>query len=74
MYTEFLQNHFAKSLKDKPDMLTPEEVRAILHLANKRTVYKLIKDGKINAIRVSQYYKIPKQCVIDYLIENSTRK
>ena len=46
--------------------LTTEEVLEYLQV-NLRTVYRLIKAGKIPAVRVGRSFRVPEQAVNDYL-------
>lgn len=46
-----IQNEITPRLSDYPDALTVDEVIAILRVSRK-TVYELIKDGRIKAVKV----------------------
>ena len=53
-------------LKDYPDVLNIGEMCAVLNVSSK-TVYKLLKEGKISSIKVGRSYRIPKVHVLTYL-------
>ena len=52
--------------KNEPDVLTVPDVVRLLKLG-KNTVYKLIKDGTINSIKMGKKIIIPKVCLIEFL-------
>lgn len=52
--------------REYPDILNTEQVSEILHISLK-TVYQLIKQGKIKGILVGKHYCIPKISIIYYL-------
>ena len=49
-------------------LITPEEV------ADMNTTYKLLKSGKIKAMRIGRSWKIPKRAVQEYIIQESHLK
>ena len=53
-------------LKDYPDIMGIEEMSAALGVSPK-TAYKLLREGKITAIKVGRAYRIPKIHVLAYL-------
>jgi len=56
----------AKELKNYPDALTVSEVAEILRVSTK-TVYKLINQEKIPAVKVGRAKRITKADLLDYL-------
>ena len=54
-------------LSDYPDVLLPDDLMEILKIS-KTTTYKILKDGTIKSIKVGRHYKIPKNFIIEYLI------
>ena len=48
------------------EVLKPKDVQMILHVG-RNTVYKLIDEGKIKAIKIGNTYRIPKMNLADYL-------
>ena len=53
-------------LKDYPDIMGIEEMSAALG-ASTKTAYKLLREGKITAIKVGRAYRIPKIHLLAYL-------
>ena len=53
-------------LKDYPDIMGIEEMSAALGGSTK-TAYKLLREGKITAIKVGRAYRIPKIHLLAYL-------
>ncbi len=53
-------------LKDYPDILTVEEMSRALGISTK-TGYKILKEDKINYIKVGRSYKIPKAHLLSYM-------
>ena len=52
--------------KKFPDLLNIEEMCEILNVSTK-TGYKLLKDSKIDSIKVGRSYRIPKANLFSYL-------
>ncbi len=53
-------------LKQYPDIMSIHEMSAALGISTK-TGYKLLRDGKINGMKVGRTYRIPKLHVFEYL-------
>jgi len=53
-------------LKDYPDILTVEELSRALGVSTK-TGYKIIRENKIESIKVGRSYRIPKAHLLSYL-------
>lgn len=49
-----------------PDVLTVKDLAAMLHVG-RNSAYDLIKDNKIQAVKVKSQIRIPKVSVINYL-------
>lgn len=49
-----------------PDALTPRQVQEMLGVGQRMT-YRLLRNGRIQSVRVGRLYRIPKTAVIDYL-------
>lgn len=54
------------------DIMTPEQVADYLQL-NTDTVYRLIRDGQMAAIRIGRSYRIPREDLESFMQANSTR-
>lgn len=53
-------------LKEYPDILTVEEMSRALDVSTK-TGYKLIRENKIECIKVGRSYRIPKAHLLSYM-------
>ena len=53
-------------LKEYPDILTVEEMSRALGVSTK-TGYKLLRENKIDSIKVGHSYRIPKAHLLSYL-------
>ena len=53
-------------LKDYPDVLTVEEMSRALSISTK-TGYKLIRENKIESLKVGRSYRIPKAHLLSYM-------
>lgn len=54
-------------------LITPEDVANILG-CGMNTTYKLLKKGKIKAMRIGRVWKIPKRAVQEYIVKESQMK
>ena len=55
-----------------PDILTPDQAADYLQV-NRETIYRYIRDGRLNASRIGRSYRIKKQSVEVLLAATSTR-
>ena len=55
-----------KELKDYPTALSVEEVAQILRVSSK-TVYKIIRNQELPAVKIGREYRIAKSAVVDHL-------
>lgn len=55
-----------RSIQDCPDVMDGLEVSKALHI-NRKTCYKLIRQGIIPAARIGRVYRLQKENVIAYL-------
>lgn len=51
-----------------PDVVEVEELREMLGGISRKLAYRLLADNEIHSVRIGRCYKIPKACIIDYLI------
>ena len=54
-------------LRDYPDVLNIEQMCEILGISTK-TGYALLKNGKVQHLRIGRFYRIPKAHLLTYLI------
>ncbi len=55
-----------KMFRDYPDVLTPQQVQEMLGVGQ-GMAYQLLREGKIQNVRMGKLYRVPKSAVIDYL-------
>lgn len=55
-----------KMFQEYPDVLTPQQVQEMLGVGQ-RMAYQLLREGKIQNVRMGKLYRVPKAAVIDYL-------
>lgn len=53
--------------KDYPDILTVPQIAEILGIS-KNTAYQMVKRGEIGSKHIGRKIKVPKVCLIDYVI------
>lgn len=51
-----------------PDVVEVDDLRVMLGGISKKLAYHLLADHEIRSVRVGRSYKIPKICVIEYLM------
>ena len=51
-----------------PDDVEVDDLRKMLGGISKKLAYRLLSDQEIRSVRVGRAYKIPKICVIEYLL------
>lgn len=51
-----------------PDVVEVDDLRKMLGGISKKLAYRLLSDKEIRSVRVGRAYKIPKICVIEYLM------
>jgi excisionase family DNA binding protein len=59
-----------EQLRDYPDFLTPDQVREILQISE-RTLYRLLRGARLEAVKVGGVWRIPKVALIEYLQERN---
>ena len=58
--------------KDYPDVVSVDILQEMLGICRKNA-YLLVKQNKIHSARVGRSYKIPKLCVVEYLIDQNRK-
>lgn len=61
-----MRDVYGVMLKDYPDVMNIEEMSRALGVSTK-TGYKLLRTGKITAMKVGRTYRIPKVHLLTYL-------
>lgn len=54
-------------LTDYDEILTVDDVMELLYIG-KNTVYHLLQSGELRAFRIGRTWKIPRDCLTDYII------
>lgn len=64
------KNLYTKMLKDYPDVLNVYQMCKALGGISTKTGYKLLKEKRIESIKVGREYKIAKINLIDFITNN----
>lgn len=51
-----------------PDVVEVNDLREMLGGISKKLAYRLLADQEIRSVRIGRAYKIPKVCIIEYLM------
>ena len=60
------QELYSVTFKGYPDVLDVQQVSTILGVSTK-TVYRLLREGTLNSLKVGREFRIPKVFVLKYL-------
>ena len=60
-----------KLFAEYPDVVTVKQMCTMLGGIGMKTAYKLLEEGDIRYIKIGKSFKIPKVCIIEYLIGES---
>lgn len=52
-----------------PNMLSPEQVADIMNIS-KETVYRMVRRGDYDSLKLGRIIRIPKACVLNYIVAN----
>lgn len=63
-------NCYSMIFKEYPDIVSIEDLQTMLGIGRNST-YNLIHSGAIKSIKIGRIHKIPKFCVIEYILKNS---
>lgn len=53
---------------DYPDVVNVKQMCAMLGGIGMKTAYSLLQNGEIRYMKIGKSFKIPKVCIIEYLI------
>ena len=70
MMSENLRENYSLMFTAYPDIVDITQMRKMLGGIGVTLAYKLLKQRKIKSLKIGREYKIPKSCIIEYLIEN----
>ena len=65
--TSKVQAMYNVMFTEYPDVVNTDQLCEMLGGAAIKSVYRLLREGKIKAFRIGKGYKIPKVSVIEYL-------
>jgi hypothetical protein len=51
-----------------PDVVEVNQLREMLGGISRKLAYKLLSEKEIHSVRIGWTYKIPKACIIEYLL------
>lgn len=54
-----------------PDVVDVEDLCKMLGGISRKLAYRLLADQEIRSVRIGRTYKIPKVCIIEYLMNTS---
>ncbi len=66
---EILKENYSIMFTNYPDIVNIEQMRKMLGGIGVSLAYKLLKQRKIKSIKIGREYKIPKSCIIQYLLD-----
>ena len=61
-----IEREIMSYFKGMPDVMTVQEAAKALR-CSKNTVYSLIADGRIQAIRIGRCFKVPKTALVEFM-------
>ena len=70
MMSENLRKNYSLMFTTYPDIVDITQMRKMLGGIGVTLAYKLLKQRKVKSLKIGREYKIPKSCIIEYLIEN----
>ena len=70
--SENVKDNYSIMFTNYPDIVNIEQMRKMLGGIGVTLAYKLLKQRRIKALKIGREYKIPKSCIIQYLLEENT--
>lgn len=67
-----LKENYSIMFTSYPDIVTISQMRKMLGGIGVSLAYKLLKQRKIRSLKIGREYKIPKSCIIEYLLEEKS--
>ena len=67
------RNEYIKMLKEYPDVLKIEQMCDALGGISTKTGYKLLRENRIESVKVGREYRITKSNVIDFLMKKKKK-
>lgn len=67
--SENVKENYSIMFTNYPDIVNIEQMKKMLGDIGVTLAYKLLKQGKIKSMKIGREYKIPKFCIIQYLLD-----
>ncbi len=67
--SENLKENYSIMFTSYPDIVNIDQMRKMLGGIGVTLAYKLLQQRRIKSIKIGREYKIPKSCIIQYLLE-----
>lgn len=67
MRKQNLTDYYNVMFTEYPDVVSVEQLSAMLGGPSSKSIYRLLKSGEIQSYRIGKRYRIPKISVIEYL-------
>lgn len=64
-----LKENYSLMFTTYPDIVDITQMRKMLGGIGVTLAYKLLKQGKIKSLKIGREYRIPKSCIIQYLLD-----
>lgn len=68
--SENLKENYSLMFTNYPDIVDISQMRKMLGNIGITLAYKLLKQQRIKSIKIGREYRIPKSCIIEYLLNN----
>lgn len=68
--SENLKENYSLMFTNYPDIVDISQMRKMLGNIGITLAYKLLKEKRIKSIKIGREYRIPKSCIIEYLLNN----
>lgn len=65
-----LKENYSLLFTNYPDIVDISQMRKMLGNIGITLAYKLLKEKRIKSIKIGREYRIPKSCIIEYLLNN----
>lgn len=66
--SENLKENYSLMFTNYPDIVDISQMRKMLGNIGITLAYKLLKEKRIKSIKIGREYRIPKSCIIEYLL------
>ncbi len=67
--SENVKENYSIMFTNYPDIVNIEQMRKMLGGIGVTLAYKLLKQRKIKSMKIGREYKLPKSCIIQYLLD-----